>query len=196
MTRSALLLILLFALGGCANFAERPTVERSGEDRDAPGGAGEVGEATEPTPRSSEDNNGLRTTSYSKPEPEPLTQRHPRDVAEVSGPAVVSLHQQAASESNQGRFDNAVAVLERALRIEPRNAFIWSSLARAHQQAGSPELAMNAASRALSFARGNPFLEETIWQTMAQARAAAGDAASADAARDRAQGARLRQTGG
>lgn len=166
-------------LAGCATFDEPPPPRPPSEP---------------PEERPEPDDTGWEWPGEPEPlpEPEPVREQHPRHLVEVSGPAVVSLHQQAEQESSAGRHDNAVAVLERALRIEPRNPFLWSALAEAHLAAGHHAQAENSAVRANSLARGNPWLESRNWGTIAGARRANGDAAGARDAADRAESARLR----
>lgn len=131
------------------------------------------------------------------PEPRPVTpppsQQWPRNAAEVSGPAVTSLLQQAEREMEAGRPDGAVVVLERAMRIEPRNAFVWAALGEGYLATDQLEQAEVVASRANSYARGNPWLEARNWFTIAQAREASGDAVGAEQAREQLRDAQDRQ---
>lgn len=103
-----------------------------------------------------------------------------------AGPGVLALVRQAQESRAAGRYDAAVGQVERALRIEPRNAFIWQALAEAHLQAGHPEQAESAARKSSSLARGNPYLESGNWRLIAAARTRLGDAAAARAASQRA----------
>lgn len=128
--------------------------------------------------------------------PESLTRQYPTSLDAISGPAVVSLVEQANGAARQGRYETATAVLERALRIEPRNAFVWARLGEIHLQAGDAQQAAATADRANSLARGNPYLEVRNWRTIAEARRAQGDRAGAQAAQQKAEHARLRQSGG
>lgn len=131
------------------------------------------------------------------PEPRPVppvpSEQWPRNAAEVSGPAVASLLQQADREMESGRPEGAVAVLERAMRIEPRNAFVWAALGEGYLAIDQLEQAEVVAARANSYARGNPWLEARNWFTIAQARAANGDAPGADEAREQLRIAQDRQ---
>jgi tetratricopeptide (TPR) repeat protein len=104
-------------------------------------------------------------------QPLPGADRWPRSAREVSGPAVLTLMDQAATSRREGRPEAAVASLERAVRIEPRNAFIWSELAAVYIDAGNYDQAEAIAQRANSLARGNPHVEAQNWQTIASARA-------------------------
>ncbi len=111
----------------------------------------------------------------------------PRNIQESgAGPAVLSLYRQAQDSRKAGRFDAALAQLERALRIEPRNAFVWQSLADVHLQLQHADQAESAAQKSTSLGRGNPFLDAGNWHLIAVARQARGDAAGAKQASARA----------
>ena len=116
----------------------------------------------------------------------------PQTPEELSGPAVLSLIQQARSERAAQRPDQASAALERALRIEPRNPFIWQALASLHVEQNRPELAENTAQKSNSLARGNPHVEWENWRLIAEARKLRGDTAGAETAQDRADDLRRR----
>ena len=128
---------------------------------------------------------------YSLGSPRPLesdypTQTYPRTAAEISGPAVISLINQAKAERDSGRFDAAGATLERALRIEPRNAFVWLDLAKTRLAANDTQQAQSTARRADSYGRSNPFISKDAWLIIAQALEIEGDALGAQQARERA----------
>lgn len=110
----------------------------------------------------------------------------PQTAEAASGPAVVSLLKQARSEREAQRPDQAQAVLERALSIEPRNPFVWQALASLHVEQQRPELAESTAQKSNSLARGNPFVEWENWRLIAEARRQRGDTAGAETAQDRA----------
>jgi len=112
----------------------------------------------------------------------PSTGSYARSATEVSGPAVLGLLDQARTELDAGRSDQSVATLERALRIEPRNPFLWQALAGAHLRQNLPDQAEDVAQRANSLANGNPYIEIENWRLIASAREARGDAAGAQQA--------------
>ena len=60
--------------------------------------------------------------------PAPAPERVPPPRAETT--AVAGLMDSARADSAAGRLSNAAATLERALRIEPRNARLWHELAQ------------------------------------------------------------------
>jgi tetratricopeptide (TPR) repeat protein len=96
--------------------------------------------------------------------------------------AVAALLDSAANHVSGGDLDKAAADLERALRIEPKNAAIWHDLGqiRLHQRQYDQAEAMASKSNAL--AGGNPSLQARNWRLIAIARRSLGNAAGADAA--------------
>jgi tetratricopeptide (TPR) repeat protein len=112
---------------------------------------------------------------------------YPRAAEDISGAAVTSLVTQARELLATDRLDQAAATLERALRIEPRNAFVWSLLAQTQLRRDNYEQAESVAQKANSLARGNPYVELENWRVIAAARSGRGDAIGALQAQDRAQ---------
>lgn len=110
----------------------------------------------------------------------------PRSAEEVSGSAVTSLMRQARSALSAGQPAQAASALERALRIEPRNYFVWSMLAKTHLAQNNYAQADSVAGKSNALARGNVYVELENWRTIAVARQAQGDAAGAEDARARA----------
>lgn len=68
--------------------------------------------------------------------------------------AVLSLHEQAEAQHKVGEFARAEASLERALRIESNNPYLWFELAQLAHQQDRPQKARDLALRAQSFASG------------------------------------------
>lgn len=113
----------------------------------------------------------------SKPVP-PLAS-FPTTAEQVSGGAVTSLMKQARAYRAAGEPSKAAGVLERALRIEPRNYFAWSALGQAYLAQRNYAQAESMALRSNSIARGNLYVELENWKTIAAARQARGDSAGA-----------------
>lgn len=111
----------------------------------------------------------------SAPEDTAQARRWPQKAEDVSGPAVVSLIQQARQSRSEGRPDLAAAHLERATRIESRNGFVWMALAEVYIDQGDYDQAEAIALRANSLARGNPYLEAGNWDVIAAARSGRGE---------------------
>lgn len=101
--------------------------------------------------------------------------------------AVVSLMQQSASLRGRGDLSGAVAALERALRLEPRNPKLWLALAQLRLAGDHARVAESLALKALSLAGGDPDTRRRAWALIAEARTRYGDSAGARQARDNAQ---------
>lgn len=96
--------------------------------------------------------------------------------------AVVALLDRAQLDNNAGKRDAAGASLERALRIEPRNPWLWLELAQVRLAQGQYAQAITLARKSNSFAGRQPRLQSENWQVIGQARVAQGDTAGAEQA--------------
>lgn len=105
--------------------------------------------------------------------------------SDASG-AILKLYHQAQAARDTGHLDQAEGALTRALRIDPRNAFVWQLLSSVHLGQRQYDLAANEAEKSTSLARGNPYIEATNWRIVADVRDARGDAAGALDARAQA----------
>ena len=76
-----------------------------------------------------------------------------------SGPAAMLLAQ-AQEQQTLGQQTQAIALAERALRLEPRNGSAWLALAQLHFDGGDLVKAEQFARRSLQFAGGNKALEQ------------------------------------
>jgi len=104
----------------------------------------------------------------------------------VGNPAVQALVNTANAEVEQGRIPAAIATLERAQRIEPRNPVLWHELARLHLRQGNYQQAESLAARANSWAGDDKAMLAANWRLIGEARASRGDQAGALAALERA----------
>jgi predicted Zn-dependent protease len=121
--------------------------------------------------------------------PQPAPQPAPR-VSEPAPPAnaaVVALLDTADQRARAGNLDNAAAVLERALRLEPQNPLLWHRLAAVRLQQGQFAQAASLAAKSNTLAGTNRQLQASNWDTIAQAKEHLGDAAAAQAAREKAR---------
>lgn len=103
------------------------------------------------------------------------------------GPAA-GLYQEAEAAMTAGDTDRAATLLERALRLEPRNATLWLALARVRDAEGDEAQAEQLALRAVREAGAQAALRRQAWSLIAQLRERRGDSAGADAARRQAAG--------
>jgi tetratricopeptide (TPR) repeat protein len=126
-------------------------------------------------------------TAPAAPIPVPPARNYPRNLQDSgASPAAISLVRQAQDARSSGQTDQALALIERALRIEPRNPFIWQALASTQMDLKAWDQAESAAAKSNSCARGNPYADLTNWKIIAAARQAAGDSPGALTAQARA----------
>lgn len=152
------------------------------------------GPAELPAPPGGEVAPGVPDPRGSQPAVQPTPRAYATSPAQESGPAVLSLLDEAEGAAARGELDQAAAILERAQRIEPRNPWVWQRLAQVRLTQGQSELAEQLALRSNSLARGNPYVLATNWGVIAEARARRGDLAGERQARAEQQRA-LSQTG-
>lgn len=100
--------------------------------------------------------------------------------------AVVALMDTARTDIANGKLDAAVAPLERALRIEPRNPVLWQELAKLRLQQGQYQQAEGMATRSNSWAGDNKAVRAENWRIIGEARLKRGDHQGAQAAFDKA----------
>lgn len=89
--------------------------------------------------------------------------------------AVMALLDRAQTDADAGRPDAASATLERALRIEPRNARLWHELAQLRLAQGQYAQAISLAQKSNSFAGAQRQLQALNWRVIGQARIAQGN---------------------
>ena len=102
-------------------------------------------------------------------------------------PAVLALLDQAEQQANAGELESAAASLERAIRIDPRNAILWHHLATVRLSQGESAQAEQLAVKSNSFATGSPAQQARNWQLIAQARREQNNPGGAAAAEKRAR---------
>ncbi len=112
-----------------------------------------------------------------------LIQIRPSD---SSSPAVLSLLQKARTAAREGELEVAEVQLERALRIEPRNASLWYFMARLRLEQGRMEQAAGLAARSNSFEHDDLLLQANNWRIIAHAQFQQGNMKAAKEAQARA----------
>ena len=105
---------------------------------------------------------------------------------QLDGP-VLALLTTAQQQQNGGDLNGASSSLERAQRIAPGEPQVLYRLAQVRLAQNDPAQGEQLARRALTYANGRPALQASLWQLIAQAREAQGDAAGAALARQKAQ---------
>ncbi len=93
----------------------------------------------------------------------------------IGNPAVLDLWNQAESARLGGDYDSAVLHLERALRIAPNDAVMWSRLAEVRLSQGNANQAENLAAKSNAMTVDNPLLNYRNWLIIARARQSKGD---------------------
>ena len=107
--------------------------------------------------------------------------------AATAPPAVLALMSEAEESRTQGNFDTAAAKLERALRIQPRNAALWHELASVRLQQHKPRLAEDLAKKSNALAHHDRALKRKNWELIARARHLQEDEEGAQEAERKAQ---------
>lgn len=101
------------------------------------------------------------------------------DVQTVS-PVVQRLLAAANTQAKEGNPDAAANSLERALRIEPRNALLWSKLANVRYLQQDWQQAIQLAAKSNTLSGNDQGLRRQNWNLMGNAYEALGDNAAAD----------------
>lgn len=117
------------------------------------------------------------------PEPAPLPQA---PTARPVNPALQSLVAQAEQRQRQGDAATAASLLERAIRIAPRDPAGYEALSQLRWQQGRMQEAEQLALRALALPQLTAEEKQRLWQRVADCRQARGDETGADSARQRA----------
>lgn len=162
------LLLATLLLGGCSSpLGNRPApVESRGTEAASPGVQVNPYQPAQATPQ---------VASVMRPRP---------------GRAVQALLDRASDQQQAGNYAAAAVSLERGLRIEPNNPLIWHRLARLDAQQGQFSRVEQLAAKSNSLAGNDQALVADNWNLIAQARAALGDRAGAQQARQRASASR------
>jgi tetratricopeptide (TPR) repeat protein len=112
----------------------------------------------------------------------------PIEPSASSSPAVGALMSAANQNSQAGNLDSAIATIERARNIEPKNAGLYYKLALLRLKQSKPKLAEELAKKAAHLAAGDRHLKKHSWLLIAHARELQKDFQGAKAARDKAAG--------
>jgi len=99
---------------------------------------------------------------------EPIVETH-TDANQLSGPAVVALLEDVKLYERTGKSDQAVATIERALRIEPKNPLLWQRLSFLRLRQGHWQQAISMAQKSNALAAGNKRMQITNWKIIAKA---------------------------
>jgi predicted Zn-dependent protease len=134
---------------------------------------------------------GVTTRPSATPAPSGAQTQQPGEAAAIAAvpksdmsgnKAVIALLDRAQTDNDSGQREAAGASLERALRIEPRNPWLWLQLAQVRLAQGQYEQATTLAGKSNSFAGHQSRVQAANWQVIGQARVAQGDSAGAEQA--------------
>jgi Flp pilus assembly protein TadD len=103
-------------------------------------------------------------------------------------PAVASLASRAEQQRRGGDSSGAAATLERALRIQPQEAYLWNRLARVRLEQGMSDSAAKLAARSNALTGDQPSLKTNNWEIIATSRRQKGDIEGAVEAERKAAG--------
>jgi len=107
------------------------------------------------------------------PAPEPVVS---------ANPAIIALLGRARFDTVAGDREAAGVSLERALRIEPRNTWLWHELAKLRLAQGQYVQAISLAHKSISFSGRDRHLQALNWRVIGNARVAQGKPAEAEQA--------------
>jgi tetratricopeptide (TPR) repeat protein len=169
-----LIIPLLLSLSGCAVITGPAPVE----DRDT---NTSPGTASQPAATAEEDTDVQVYPAESSP------WRTQPPATEGSQGAVDKLLAEASIQQRNSQPVEAAALLERALRIEPRNADIWYRLARVRMTQGQYRQAAALAAKSNSLASKNLPMQARNWRLIAQARERLGQGTAAREALQKAK---------
>ncbi len=91
-----------------------------------------------------------------------------------AGRAVSTLLAKVEIQESQAHWERAAALLERALRIEPRNAQLWHRLAKVRLQQGRYAMAESLAQKSNTLAKDDEALKQRNAELIEIARRAVG----------------------
>lgn len=103
-----------------------------------------------------------------------------------TSPAVVNLLNQARAATQQGDLERAEVLLERTVRIEPRNPTLWHYLAKLRLHQGRLQEAMGLAAKSNTLTVNNDKLKADNWRIIAHAKQQSGDVYGAREAQQKA----------
>jgi hypothetical protein len=116
----------------------------------------------------------------------PLPPFEPLETFAPLSPAVSTLALAANQDSKSGNIESATTTIERAIRIEPRNATLYYKLALLRLKQSKPHLAEDLAKKAALLASNDTQLKKHSWLLIARAREMQGDLKGGKEARAKA----------
>ena len=155
--------ILLLQLGACTPTNVTPIVNVTPSPPPSEPAVAATAPAPEPEPAAAP---AIKTPARPAPKLPPAYS----EAQTTTHPAVLALLSEATRQENDGDLEIAAAKLERALRIEPRNAVLWHHLASVRLRQGQNQLAASLAQKSNSFAAHDNELIERNKRIIEEAR--------------------------
>lgn len=156
-------------LNGCSDyFGGQPPAPIYGDTHSQPTNPYQKQSGVTTTPLSDVDED-----FQSKKEYKPFQQLPPINKVSTEkplSPAVLALVNEADRNGQAGDFESAVATLERALRISPRNPRLTYKLAKLRLRQSKPRLAEDLAKKAALLSANNKRLKKQSWLLISEAR--------------------------
>jgi len=100
---------------------------------------------------------------------------------------VVALLEDADARIESGDHASAAATLERALRLEPKNAMLWYRLGLIRLKQKNWQQAINSAKKSNSLSAGDYELQTENWKLISDANSGAGNISGARLATEMAE---------
>jgi len=116
---------------------------------------------------------------------EPVISSRAMSNQHAMSPVAKKLLLASESQRSAGDWEAAANSLERALRIEPRNALLWSRLADVRYEQRDWQQAVQLAAKSNTLVGNNKDLRRQNWYLMSNAYQAQGNLASAQKFRDK-----------
>lgn len=133
---------------------------------------------------------GLEYPVPPSPEPEVIRTLTPRIgerlFIQTAPAAVAALERDIESHFTARRYGDAAAQIDRALRIQPKNAELWHVLAEIRLRQNQPGLAEDLAKKSNTLAKSNAELIKSNWRLISDARRQQGDGPGAQDALEKA----------
>ncbi len=128
----------------------------------------------------------MESSAPPPPSPSELTPFYPIEATVRLSPVVSALVSAANQNTHAGDLDSAATSIERAIRIEPRNATLFYKLALLRLKQSKPRLAEDLAKKSASLTATDNTLKKHCWLLIAHAREIQQDFSGARAARAKA----------
>ena len=158
----------------------------------APVVGGSINLPPENQPSNNNSNNPVKPETYIESSPLPSVDPLQREAIEKNkatvSPVLRGLLAKSETAKAQQNWTQSEVYLERALRIEPKNALVWHRMAIVKMKQNKHNQAIQFASKSNTLARGDEGLKRRNWSVIADANTALNRPEQANSARNKSQG--------